>query len=117
MWASGRGPYTFCHLLFINSLSNSSKSDYEKKLKALQNKRIRDLNTKSNTDDIELDEKNGEAINAYTNYMTEVISAFVFYSNPNANLELVLPAIKESANTIVKTTKFLLGVNCRDVFK
>lgn len=95
----------------MNRLSNSSKSDYEKKLKVLQNKRIREHNTKSNTDDIEFDEKNGEAINAYTNYMTEVISAFVFYSNPDVNLELALPAIKESANTIVHTTKFLLEVN------
>lgn len=78
-------------------------------MKILQNKRIQRLD--SDSDDIEMDDKDSETLNAYTSYMTEVISAFVFFSNPDANLELVLPAIKESANKIVKTTKFLLEVS------
>lgn len=101
--------------LSLTMLSNSfrlfrfSKSDYEKKLKILQNKRLQHVDSDSN--DIELDDKDSETLNAYTSYMTEVISAFVFYSNPNANLELVLPVIKESANKIVQTTKFVLAVS------
>lgn len=79
-------------------------------MKILQNKRIQRLHSGA-TDDLEIDDKDTETLNAYTSYMTEVISAFVFYSNPDANLELVLPAIKASANKIVQTTKFILDVS------
>lgn len=79
-------------------------------MKILQNKRIKGWASANEPNDIELDDKDDETIGAYTGYMTEVMSAFVFYSDPEANLELVLPAIKEAATKIVKTTKFLLEV-------
>lgn len=88
-------------------------------MKRLQTKRLKYFNgfvvqnENGNDDDdneIELKDKNDDTISAYTSYMTEVISAFVFYANPGVNLEQVLPNIKESATKIVKITKFLIEV-------
>lgn len=60
---------------------------------------------------IELSDKDDdETVNAYTMYMTEVMSAFVFQSNPAVNLEVILPTIKDSATKIIKITKYLMEV-------
>lgn len=69
------------------------------------------------TTDDESDEKkisDPETIQAYSMYITEVISAFVFDSNPSVNIETILPAIKESAAKVIKITKKLIeaSVHC-----
>lgn len=65
----------------------------------------------------ELMDKSDDAINVYASYMTEIISAFVFFSKPNIEIDVVLPAIKDSAAKIIKMTKFFIEVkeNCRFV--
>lgn len=52
-----------------------------------------------------------ETVQAYSMYITEVISAFVFDSNPTVNMETILPAIKDSATKVIKITKRLIEVS------
>lgn len=52
-----------------------------------------------------------ETVKAYKLYIIEVISTFVFNSNPSVNLELVLPKIKEAAGKVIKVAKDVLEVN------
>lgn len=73
-----------------------------------------DFVTADDTSDEEGGEKkisDPETIHAYTMYITEVISAFVFDSNPSVNIEKILPAIKESAKKVIKITKHLIEVS------
>lgn len=58
----------------------------------------------------ELMDKSDDAINVYASYMTEIISAFVFFSKPNIEIDVVLPAIKDSAAKIIEITKFFIEV-------
>lgn len=51
-----------------------------------------------------------EAINAYASYITEIISVFASFSKPNVSMEVVLPAIKDSAAKIIEMKKFLIKV-------
>lgn len=62
--------------------------------------------------DIGLDskEKSDTAVMMYTNYMIEIISAFVFYSKPGIQIDSILPVIKDSATKIVKMTKYFIEV-------
>lgn len=91
--------------------------DYDKRLKRLQMKRLKNFDgfvgheENELDDEMENDDKTDDTVNAYTSYMTEVMSAFVFYSNPGANLDEVLPLVKNSATKIVKITKFLIEVH------
>lgn len=81
------------------------------------NEHIRKLDIFSDESlDIELDvnEKSDNAVTMYTNYMAEIISAFVFFSKPGIQIDTVLPAIKDSAIKIVKMTKYFIEV-CIDI--
>lgn len=51
-----------------------------------------------------------EAISVYASYMAEIISAFVFFSKPNIEIDVVLPIIKDSTAKIIKMTKFFIEV-------
>lgn len=64
------------------------------------------------TDEESGEKKNSdpETIQAYSMYITEVISAFVFDSNPSVNMETILPAIKDSAAKVIRITKHLIEV-------
>lgn len=94
-----------------------SKTEYERKLQKLLKKRISE---QERSDFVELDDdgeesvekisKDSETINAYTMYITEVMSAFIFYSDPSTNLDKILPNVKESAAKIIKITKYLIEV-------
>lgn len=85
----------------------------------LHRKRISELLTDDfvkaeDTTDEESDDKkmsDPETIHAYSMYITEVISAFVFDSEPSVNMETILPAIKESAAKVIKITKYLIEVS------
>lgn len=70
-------------------------------------------------DDVDIENelmgKSDEAVSVYASYMTEIISAFVFFSKPNVDIELVLPAIKDSAAKIIKMTKFFIEVRFKMV--
>lgn len=109
-------------LNFSNALSfcSFSKTDFEKRLKRLQKKNIQAfdefmshknlekvVNQNENDDD---DDDDNDTVSAYKSYMTEVMSAFVFFANPSANLDVILPLIKQSTIKIIKTTKFLIEV-------
>lgn len=104
---------------FLVSKWPRSKTEYEKKLLNLRRKRISELViddfvTADDTADDESGEKrisDPETIQAYSMYITEVISAFVFDSSPSANMEKILPAIKESAAKVIKITKHLIEVS------
>lgn len=103
--------------LFISRnlfLFDFSKTEYERKLLRLLRQRISSYEfvkyAEESDDDIETDGKEDDTVNAYAMYMTEVMSAFVFATNPSVNLETVLPTIKNSAAKIIKTTKFLIEV-------
>lgn len=93
-----------------------SKITFEKRLKRLINKHIKqfhDFNARAEDNiDIEneLMDKSDDAINVYASYMTEIISAFVFFSKPNIEIDVVLPAIKDSAAKIIEITKFFIEV-------
>lgn len=52
----------------------------------------------------------GDTVQTYTSYVTEVMSAIVFYADPSINLDQMLPKIKEAARTAVKITKYLYKV-------
>ena len=96
-----------------------SKTTFEKRLKRLMNKHIRqfhdyDAQTDDTEKENELMDKSDEAINVYASYMTEIISAFVFFSKPNIEIDVVLPAIKDSAAKIIKMTKFFIEVKFID---
>lgn len=58
----------------------------------------------------EIMDKSDEAISVYSSYMVEIISAFVFFSKPNIEIDVVLPAIKDSAAKIIEMTKFFIEV-------
>lgn len=51
-----------------------------------------------------------ETVKAYKSYITEVMSTFVFNSNPSVDLEQFLPKIRESAGTVIKIAKDILEV-------
>lgn len=95
-----------------------SKTDFDKRLRRLQKRNLREFMDFVNheDDDVEndleiTDEDDESTISAYTNYMIEVMSAFVFSTKPTADLDVMLPKIKESAKKIIKITKFLIEVN------
>lgn len=101
---------------------NNSKTDYEKKLLNLRRKRLAEVEIEDfvtaddSSDESENDEKNvkdPQTIQAYSMYITEVISAFVFDSNPSVDMQKMLPNIKESASKVVKITKRLIEVSSR----
>lgn len=106
-------------MIFPNALFWSfSKTDFEKRLKRLQKKNIKDFDefvsfknlektVNENNDD---DDDDDDTVSAYKSYMTEVMTSFVFFANPNANLDVILPLIKQSTIKIIKTTKFLIEV-------
>lgn len=104
---------------FFLRISRHSKTEYEKKLLNLRRKRISELLTDDfvkaeDTTDDESDEKkmsDPETIRAYSMYITEVISAFIFDSNPTVNMNTILPAIKESAAKVIRVTKYLIEVS------
>lgn len=112
------------NVLFFHSFHNAllwfaSKTDFEKHLKRLQKKHINDFdefvshkNSEKpvNDNDNDNDHDDDDTVSAYKSYMTEVMSAFVFFANPNANLDVILPIIKQSTIKIIKTTKFLIEV-------
>lgn len=58
----------------------------------------------------ELKDESDEAITVYASYMREIISAFVFFSKPNIEIDVVMPSIKASAEKIIKMTKFFVEV-------
>lgn len=58
----------------------------------------------------ELKDKSDEAINVYASYMSEIMSAFVFFSKPNIEIDAVMPSIKDSTEKIIKMTKFFIEV-------
>lgn len=95
----------FCgHLLFaswsaIFIFNNFSKTKYEEILAKAQRKQILDQ-----------DGEDDEKIGAYKQYITEVMSAVVFYNNPTMNLEKHLPNIKKAAESVVQMTKALYEV-------
>lgn len=71
----------------------------------------------ADTPDTDLDESSAgkkdttsSTVQAYKQYITEVITAFVFRSSPSVNLENVLPAIEDAAASVIKTTKYLIKV-------
>lgn len=88
-------------------------------MKRLQKKNIKDCDefvslknlekTVDETNDVD-DDDDDDTVSAYKSYMTEVMSAFIFFANPNANLDVTLPLIKKSTIKIIKTTKFLIEV-------
>lgn len=57
--------------------------------------------------DMDLEE---DTVHTYTNYVIEVMSAVVFYSDPTIHLDQMLPKIKEAAQTAVRITKYLYKV-------
>lgn len=99
--------YTFLHC---------SKTTFERRLKRLMNKHIRHFHGShaSEEDNIdiedELKDKNDEAITVYASYMSEIISAFVFFSKPNIEIDVIMPSIKDSTEKIIKMTKFFIEV-------
>lgn len=98
-----------------------SKTEYEKKLLNLRRKRISeivsdDFVTAEDTTDDESDEKrisDPEYIQAYSMYIIEVMSAFVFDMNPLVNIAKLLPAIKDSAAKVIKVTRYLIEVSVK----
>lgn len=60
---------------------------------------------------LDVNEKSDNAVMMYTNYMTEIISAFVLFSEPGIQINSVLPAIKYSAFRVVKMTKIFIEVH------
>lgn len=99
-----------------NLLNCCSKTTFEKRLKRLMNKHIRQFHDSRARDEDNIDiqdelkDKNDDAINVYASYMREIISAFVFYSKPNIEIDVVMPSIKESTEKIIKMTKFFVQV-------
>lgn len=74
-----------------------SKTKYEEILAKAEKKQI--------LDSVDDDEESSESVNAYKQYMTEVISAMVFYDNPTMDLEKHLPNMKIAAESILKISK------------
>lgn len=77
---------------------------------------IRKLDTFSDDSfeiELELNEKSDTAVTMYINYMSEIMSAFVFFSKPGIQIDTVLPAIKDSAIKIVKMTKYFIEVSIK----
>lgn len=76
------------------------------------------LNNEFETAEDTSDEKiaDPESIQAYSMYITEVISAFVFDSNPSVNMELFLPSIKDSAAKVIRITKHLIEVSTKSTY-
>lgn len=70
-------------------------------------------NSENPVNDNDNDDDDNDTVSAYKSYMTEVMSAFAFFANPNANLDVILPIIKKSTIKIIKTTKFLIEVRLR----
>lgn len=78
-----------------------------------------DFVTAEDTTDEESGEKkvtDPETIQAYSMYITEVISAFVFDSNPSVNMEKILPSVKESATKVIKIARQLIEVRAQHHF-
>lgn len=100
-----------------------SKIPYDKKLSDLIRKRVNAfeedfVNADSDIDDSSAGktDTNADTVQAYSQYIIEVISAFVFHSNPSVNLDAVLPAVKESAASVIRTTKYLMKVTISHTF-
>lgn len=74
-----------------------SKTKYEEILAKAERKQI--------LDNLDGDEEDSESVNAYKQYITEVMSALVFYDNPTMDLEKHLPNMKIAAETILKISK------------
>lgn len=94
-----------------------SNTDFDQKLLRIFHKRLSESDTEEifNEDaDLENsskeDNEDKETVKAYRMYITEVMSTFVFNSNPSVNLELILPKIKESAGMVIKVAKDVLEV-------
>lgn len=68
------------------------------------------INENSTTNDDDIDFDNNPAIVAYKLYITEIISALLFYTDPSVNMELILPNIQEAANITMKLTKLIYQV-------
>ena len=79
-----------------------SKTKYEEILAKAQKSQI--------LDQANGEEDDSETIKAYTQYITELMSAIVFYDNPTMNLEKHLPNIQKAAASVIKTTKQLYEV-------
>lgn len=56
-------------------------------------------------------DKNEEATYIYSSYIGEIISAFVLFSQPSLNVEVISPVVKDSATKIIQMTKFFIEVN------
>ena len=98
-----------------------SKTDFDKKVEKITRKSLIDSDvfdvfvgreefSETEDDGSGEEELEGDAVSAYTSYVTEVLSAFVFYANPTVNLEQALPKIKESARLTVKMSKYFFKV-------
>lgn len=61
-------------------------------------------------DEAEVGDEDSDTVQAYTMYVTDVMSAIAFYADPTINLETMMPGLKDAAKTAVRITKYLFKV-------
>ncbi len=83
----------------------SSKTKYEEILAKVEKRQILD-----NDDDDDDGEADSESVEAYKQYIAEIMAAMVFYDNPTMDLEKHIPSMKTAAESILKITKAIYQV-------
>ncbi|KAG4074705.1 hypothetical protein HA402_008803 [Bradysia odoriphaga] len=78
------------------------KTKYEKILAKAERKQV--------LDEVDDDEDN-ESVEAYKQYIAEVMATLVFYDNPSMDLEKHIPNMKTAAETILKISKTIHEMN------
>lgn len=89
---------------WLNGFRFYSKTKYEKILAKAEKKQI--------LDDVD-DEEDSESVEAYKQYITEVMATLVFHDNPTMDLEKHIPNMKTAAETILKISKNIFEVRIR----
>lgn len=73
--------------------------------------RADDNDTVDEVGSAEESKEENEVVQAYRLYVTEVMSAMVFFADPGINLAKTLPVIQKAANTAVRISKVIYDVS------
>lgn len=90
----------------------NSKTKFDKRLEKIKHKRHLGVNEDSkDSDDDENDEETLKQQALFKEYMTEVVSALVFYANPNADLTAAISAVEQVSEKAMKFENALYKVS------
>lgn len=85
------------------SIYFNSKTKFDKRLENIKRKRQIDINISDKDESSEEDdEKELKMRTIYKEYMTEVVSALVFFANPDVDLTVVVDAVEQVALKVMK---------------